>query len=237
MEPNRSPRRPRLYRWGALLAGAVVVAAAWRLTSRAQGPEGQAGHGTPVSSAAAQQLAPRPTPAPPFVPGTGLRRQVRLRESFVAYLASLRFDTSPYAADRQFLLQKVYDTLRVGPYAELAPEIGSALVEGAWADSGMVLARIVVPHPPYQPLRIVAETTFVCVRNARPGAAPQWALLIGVAGGQVVNSDSVRLTADSVPTVWRVGRIPTVARFKVEPRDDSACFPCDHVWCCAEGSM
>jgi hypothetical protein len=212
MEPNRFPACPRPYRWGALLALGVVVIAAGELTSCHPSLEG--------------------TKGPPFVMDPGSIKQPGHWAALLDHLHALTFDTSSYAADRQFLLIKRNDTLRVGPYAELAPETGATGVNPSWrwADSGRVLARIVVRGGQYPPLGIdSAETTYVCVRHSPTHVDSTWALLIGVAGDTVRPVARLALTTRPHP-----GFAPPVARFRVDSADDGACFPCDDKWCCAK---
>jgi hypothetical protein len=237
MEPNRFPPRSRPYAWGAGLALAVVIVAAWQLTPGQPEERGQAEPAAPGQQRAVQGPAHKPTPGPPFV--LGMPWDHDHDGTVIRWIHdSLHFDNSTYAADRQFLINKTDHTPTLGPYAELAPEFGATGVsEGwEWADSGRVLARIVVRGGRYAPLNIVAETSYVCVRRARGMAPPNTALLIGVHGGSITVS-TLRLTRDTSIMELRGhrGLLPAVARFKTDPTDDSACFPCDHVWCCAEG--
>jgi hypothetical protein len=215
----------RCCRWGALAAAALGVVAC-------------RGQPAPEQRAPEQPTAQvvRATPAPPFAPGRDLHGLgIARRDSFVVYLASLTFDTSPYAADRRFLLLRTAHSkiarrrFSVGPYAELAPEIGAEGVPDSWPDSGRVLARIVVPDRAYAPLHIVTETTYVCVRGMVGRPDSLWALLIAVGRGTIVRTDSLRVTTQRLG-----GPIPNVARFRTDTTDEAACFPCDNKWCCAE---
>jgi hypothetical protein len=85
---------------------------------------------------------PRPTPAPRFASFAAASRA-----DLLTYARSLQFDTVQPAMDAQYLVYGDSAHLQVGPFAQLAPEIGAGSISAAALRAGRILARIVLDGP------------------------------------------------------------------------------------------
>jgi len=150
---------------------------------------------------------------------------------FKAYLRVLVFDTTLRGADRRVLMQmrSGTDSMRfVGPKAELAPEVGAALIDRRWPVLGRVLARITLwsdsAYGAPGGIHLQPGVTYFVVRSDTGRASGLVGYLVAVA------SDTTVRLIESVDVEALPGRGP--ARFILSPRDDRICVPCDSQWCC-----
>ncbi len=198
-----------------------------------------------------QQLGPRPTPAPGF---SGRVDSVP-RESVLAYARSLTFDTVAPAVDRRYIVLAQGQQLTVGPFAELAPEIGAAAISRGDLARGRVLARV---------------TLDAAVPGAGLEAGPAYVWVDSVPGGFMVNGvrryfravylpdrvgAALKVTPVSLtgpygstrnwcpayaaarfmarrlpsPTALRTRSLSTTSRVMLYD-----CWPCDCTWCCPD---
>lgn len=130
------------------------------------------GSGTPAASVAAGGGGPRPTPAP------GWTLESVPRDSLLAYGGRLDFDTSHFASDAQNLIFPASGhggRPSVGPYASIAPEIGTASLNRGQLGSGRIIARI-ISSAPYAPLMLDSGTTYIWVDSM--GAMAGWRMVL-----------------------------------------------------------
>jgi hypothetical protein len=204
MKPMIGPSRGGL----TLLAAGLVVCGAWAVSGAGQAAPPQQG----------------PTPAPPFVLTQELITQ--RHSEFVGHAKNqLHFQTGAWV-DHRRLLKGPLSAPGVGPEATLSPEMGAELLPdpaGAWADTGRVLALINLRGEDYTALHLQKGDTYVCARRS---GSRLWAILVGVAGGNVTYVDSLPFTVKNT-------RGP--ARFVISADDDGFCTPCDSKWCCVGG--
>jgi hypothetical protein len=131
---------------------------------------------------AAAHTGPRATPAP------GWSLQSVPRESLLAYGGRLEFDTAHSASDAQHLI--VPATVKgghptIGPYAWLAPEIGTISLTREQLGAGRIIGRI-VSGGAYAPLMLDSGLTYVWVDSGGPAAAWRIVLISHVSGTKLV---------------------------------------------------
>ncbi len=153
---------------------------------------------------------------------------------FVAHARALTYDTSITGCDRRVLMERrgagPDSGLFVGPKAELAPEIGAALVGGPWKDEGRVVARITLyGDREYRSRSFTLQPgiTYLVVRSVAPRSDSLTGLLVATGRGNTV------IGVERVPVTVLPGTGP--ARFLVAAQDDRICTPCDHTMCCPVG--
>ena len=196
-------------RWWLLAAGVLVAGASCR-QQPAPGGEGRA-------------QGPRPTPA--------LSRGILATSpaDLLAYARTLQFDTTRPAEAAQYLVSGRRGNLVVGPFAQLAPEIGAASIEARVAGEGRILARLTLDRPSPD-LGLPVGVTYFGVDDS---AGAMRAVLV---------SESESLAVRTVPLEMRprlmTGRGCASSAWVEMMYDTSGtmmtqpCFPCDHSICC-----
>ncbi len=166
----------------------------------------------------------RETPPPPFA---GLVNTTP-RGAVLAYGRSLQFDTSHAAADAQHLVVRRDGQLVIGPYALLAPEMGSAGMQRSSLGAGRIVARITTDGP-YPELGLATGENYMWVDSVQGG----WRVVF-------VPADSSQPMA-SRPMGYRehrrvtpLAREPASARWTGTDQPEP-CWPCWPVgWCDTE---
>ncbi len=149
---------------------------------------------------------------------------------FVAHARALTYDTSVTGCDRRVLMERRADSgLYVGPKAELAPEIGAALVSGPWKDEGRVVARITLyGNAAYRSgYTLQPGITYLVVRRLAARSDSLTGFLVATGHGNTV------LAVERVLVGTMPGTGP--ARFILAPQDDKICTPCNSTMCCPVG--
>jgi len=218
MRLSRLERRPLAVPWFAALGVALLAVGC----NRTAPPPGRAVAG------------PRPTPAPALA----LPVDSSSHAALLAYAHGLSFDTTAPGVDRRYLVVAQGERLVVGPYAELAPEIGAAAISHADLVRGRILARVTVEG----------------AGGSAPGVAYIW--VDSVAGGFravfVPVSGAARMKVAPVTLahygpeaafcqVLAVGRLQDAG--PPDPPGDplpfsaalrKVCVPCDCTMCCSD---
>lgn len=172
---------------------------------------------------------PRATPQPAFVLDSATVKQ--RSADFKTVIRGLVFDTSITGCDRRVLMRSriAGSQSYVGPKAELAPEIGAALLTGTWAAYGRIVARITLwSDTAYVPsgfsFRLAPGVSYLAVRMVPGRPDSLMGFLIAVAP-----DTSVRAIQ---PVRLRVLMQTGPARFILLPNDDGICVPCNSKMCC-----
>jgi len=199
----------------------------------------------PPNAAVRGPAGPRPTPAPEFT----LPVTAASHADLVAYAHSLTFDTTAPGVDRRYLVVAQGTRLVVGPFAELAPEIGAAAISHQDLVQGRILARLTV------------EGTQPVIGSAA-GTAYLWVDSVGDALRSVVVPESLgapmvvtHVVASHYGPAGAFCSTLAVARFmtdwgvrRASPRGGRAslttlkalgsiaCWPCDCKMCCSDTS-
>jgi len=190
----------------------------------------------------AQAAGPRPTPAPTFT----LPVDSSSHAALLAYAHTLTFDTTAPGVDRRYLVVGQGQHLAVGPFVELAPEIGSAAVGHADLVRGRILARITVDGT--RPVGTVTGVAYLWVDSTAGGLR---AVVVPESPTEGLKSTAVSLGgygsdrsycpnfAVARIVAQRVGYGPPG---QVAPRTMMAvakpvCWPCDCGICCADTSF
>jgi len=191
---------------------------------------------------AAQATGPRPTPAPAFpLPIDSSSHGALLR-----YAHTLTFDTTAPGVDRRYLVVGQGQHLTVGPFVELAPEIGAAAVGHADLVRGRILARITV-----EGTRSVGTVTGVAYLWVDSTAGGLRAVVVPESPTEGMKSTPVSLGSygsdRSYCPTFAAARI-IEQRLGADPPGREAprmmmavarpvCWPCDCGICCADTSF
>jgi len=201
-------RMARPPRW--LLAACVLLAGA---SCRQQPAPGGGSHAH----------GPRPTPA--LAQGLFSAQHADL----LAYAHGLQFDTTRPAEAAQYLVSGRRGSLVVGPFAQLAPEIGAAAIEAAAPGEGRILARLTLDQPSPD-LGLPVGVTYFGVDDS---AGALRAVLVPESESLPVRAVPLetrpRLTTGSgcASSAWVEMMYDTAGTMKTQP-----CYPCDHTMCC-----
>jgi hypothetical protein len=191
---------------------------------------------------AGQAAGPRPTPAPTFT----LPIDSSSHAALLAYAHGLAFDTTVPAVDRRYLVVAQGQRLSVGPFVELAPEIGAAAISHADLARGRILARVKVDGTrPF--IGTAVGTAYLWVDSA-PGGFRE--VIVPEAAAAPLTSTPVMLAPYGSATYCAnlaVARINTqrVAGPAADPPGAPAvmgttstarivCYPCNCTICCSD---
>ncbi len=112
----------------------------------------------PAPQPAAPPAGPRASVAPAFTaPVDSLSRA-----EIVAYARGLSYDTAKAVSDAQYLVIAQAGRLVVGPYAQVAPEVGAAANTRETLGQGRIIGRITLDAD-YPPHGLSAGTSYVWV--------------------------------------------------------------------------
>ena len=192
---------------------------------------------------AAQATGPRPTPAPAFP----LPIDSTSHAALLAYAHTLTFDTTAPGVDRRYIVVGQGQHLTVGPFVELAPEIGAAAIGHADLVRGRILARITV-----EASRSFGPVTGVAYLWVDSSAGGLRAVVVPESPTARLMSTPVSVgsygpTPASCPNL-AVARI-AMERGAVDPPGEKVemarlataakivCWPCDCGYCCSDTSF
>lgn len=191
---------------------------------------------------ASQAAGPRPTPAPTFT----LPIDSSSHAALLAYAHGLAFDTTVPAVDRRYLVVAQGQRLSVGPFVELAPQIGAAAISHADLARGRILARVKVDGTrPF--IGTAAGTAYLWVDSAAGSfrevivpespAAPLTGTPVtlgsyGPATTYCANLAVARINTDRVTTPADPPGAPAVMATTGTGR--IVCYPCNCTICCSD---
>lgn len=176
-----------------------------------------------VQQQAAQQVGPRPTPAPGFRTLVDATPPTEL----LAYAHGLQFDSTSVAAEAQYVALRRGRGLVLGPFVAVAPEIGAAALTNQEVVQGRIVSRLKVSGTA-PGFRLPAGVSYVWVDSTAQGFR---ALIVPETVGARILRVSVQPQPYGLPAGAQLGA--AVARIVTTEAGGTrfVCNPCG-VKCC-----